>query len=103
MALLGRSMLAASGRPRVAVSGIRRRCGECSQGWRGEGMTTEDTPPAPHPIKGDELRAVLEGTASMTARETVDVLNARGLLTPYGKLWDMVLVKVWRRRFGIKS
>jgi hypothetical protein len=41
--------------------------------------------PAPHPIRGDELRAVLEETASVTARETADVLNARGLLTPYGK------------------
>jgi hypothetical protein len=59
--------------------------------------------PAPHPIKGDELRAVLEETAFLTPRETVDVLNARGLLTPYGKLRDMVLVKVWRKRFGIKS
>jgi hypothetical protein len=59
--------------------------------------------PAPHPIKGDELRAVLEETAFLTPRETVGALNARGLLTPYGKLWDMVLVKVWRKRFGIKS
>jgi hypothetical protein len=59
--------------------------------------------PAPHPIRGDELRAVLEETASVTARETADVLNARGLLTPYGKWWDTILVSVWRRRFEIKS
>jgi hypothetical protein len=74
--------------------------------WHGsasEGTKVEGPPPAPHPIKGDELRAVLEGTASMTARETVDVLNARGLLTPYGKWWDTILVRSWRRRFGIKS
>jgi hypothetical protein len=63
----------------------------------------EGSSPVPHPIKGDELRAALEGTAGLTARETVDVLNARGLLTPYGKLWDMLLVKVWRRRLGIES
>jgi hypothetical protein len=59
--------------------------------------------PAPHPIKGDELRAVLEETASMAEREAVDVLNARGLLTPYGRWWDIVLMKMWRKRFGIKS
>jgi hypothetical protein len=56
--------------------------------------------PAPHPIKGDELRAVLEETASMAEREAVDVLNARGLLTPYGRWWDIVLMKMWRKRFG---
>ena len=63
----------------------------------------EGPPAAPRRIQGRELRAVLEETASMAVRETVDVLNARGLLTPYGKWWDTVLVKVWRRRFGIGS
>jgi hypothetical protein len=63
----------------------------------------EGLPPAPRRIKGDELRAVLEETGSMAAREAVNVLNARGLLTPYGRWWDMILVKVWRRRFGINS
>jgi hypothetical protein len=42
----------------------------------------ENIPPAPHSIKGDELRAMLEGTAGMTTKETVDLLNACGLLTP---------------------
>jgi hypothetical protein len=63
----------------------------------------EDIPPAPHPIKGNELRAMLEETASMAEREAVDMLNARGLLTPYGRWWDIVLMKKWRKRFGIKS
>jgi hypothetical protein len=30
---------------------------------------------APLPIKGEELRAALEGTAGMTAREAVDALK----------------------------
>jgi len=54
-------------------------------GSAGEGTKMQGPAPAPHPIRGDELRAVLEETASVTARETADVLNARGLLTPYGK------------------
>jgi hypothetical protein len=66
-------------------------------------MTMEDTPSAPHPIKGNELRAALEETASMAEREAVDMLNARGLLTPYGRRWDIGLMKMWRNRFGIKS
>jgi hypothetical protein len=66
-------------------------------------MTMERAPPAPHPIKGNELRAALEETASMAEREAVDMLNARGLLTPYGRWWDIVLMKMWRKRFGIKS
>jgi hypothetical protein len=45
----------------------------------------EREPAAPHPIKGNELRAALEETASMAEREAVDMLNARGLLTPYGR------------------
>jgi hypothetical protein len=58
---------------------------------------------APHPIKGNELRAALEDTASMGEREAVDMMNARGLLTPYGRWWDIVLMKKWRKRLGIKS
>jgi hypothetical protein len=64
----------------------------------GEGATMT----APRRIKGDELRAVLEETASMTAREAVDVLNARGL-TPYGRWWDILSMGAWRGRLEIKS
>jgi hypothetical protein len=63
----------------------------------------EGPPSAPRRIQGDELRAVLEETASMAEREAVDVLNARGLLTPYGRWWDVVLMKMWRKRLGVKS
>jgi hypothetical protein len=66
-------------------------------------MTMEREPAAPHPIKGNELRAALEETASMGEREAVDMMNARGLLTPYGRWWDIVLMKKWRKRLGIKS
>jgi hypothetical protein len=49
----------------------------------------------------DALRAALVETAHLTGREAADGLNARGITTLNGKLWNSATVVTWRIRFGI--
>jgi hypothetical protein len=50
----------------------------------------------------DTLRAALVETANLTGGEAADALNARGITTLNGALWNSATVVAWRIRLGIK-
>jgi hypothetical protein len=50
----------------------------------------------------DTLRAALVETANLTGHEAANALNARGITTLNGALWNSATVVAWRIRLGIK-